>query len=219
MILSGTVLALQATAVSKQSIAADPRMEKVTAAVVASGAEYSAADVYGAFAQMSVLSARARVEMSKASIRHLHCRTKLGLVVKSPALRLKSSYWQPCGHTCMHDEKCLPLTSQVDMLLVPTALQNFLIEEVEAEEKTSSPPTWEKNTLSGRFTNFVNLLDMAAISVPSAILQQPDLSTEAANTGEIPSASSLLLPSKNHSTYLQQGVSWGVILHTFILLA
>lgn len=73
---------------------------------------------------------------------------------------------------------------QVDMLLVPTVLQNYLIAEVEAEEKTATSPTWDKNTLSGRFTNFVNLLDMAAISVPSAILQSPDLRNEASETGE-----------------------------------
>lgn len=73
---------------------------------------------------------------------------------------------------------------QVDMLLVPTVLQNYLIAEVEAEEKTANSPTWDKNTLSGRFTNFVNLLDMAAISVPSAILQSPDLRNEASETGQ-----------------------------------
>ena len=70
------------------------------------------------------------------------------------------------------------------MLLVPTVLQNYLIAEVEAEEKAASPPTWDKNTLSGRFTNFVNLLDMAAISVPSAILQSPDLRKEASDKGQ-----------------------------------
>ena len=75
------------------------------------------------------------------------------------------------------------LSLQVDMLLVPTVLQNYLIAEVEAEEKARSPPTWDKNTLSGRFTNFVNLLDMAAISVPSAILRSPDLHAEAAKGG------------------------------------
>lgn len=40
-------------------------MEKVTAAIVARGADYNAADVYEAFAKKAELSARARVEMSK----------------------------------------------------------------------------------------------------------------------------------------------------------
>ena len=31
--------------------------------------------------------------------------------------------------------------------------------------------TWAKNTNLGRFTNFVNLLDMAAVAVPSGILR------------------------------------------------
>lgn len=72
---------------------------------------------------------------------------------------------------------------QVEMLLVPTVLQNYLIAEVEAEEK-AVPPTWGKNALSGQFTNFVNLLDMAAISVPSAILKSPDLQMEANKPGK-----------------------------------
>ena len=71
------------------------------------------------------------------------------------------------------------------MLLVPTVLQNYLVAEVEAEEKDSSPPSWDKNALSGLFTNFVNLLDMAAISVPSAILKSPDLREEAHKPGSL----------------------------------
>ena len=83
------------------------------------------------------------------------------------------------------------------MLLVPTVLQNYLIAEVEAEEKATSPPTWDKNTLSGRFTNFVNLLDMAAISVPSAILQSPDLRKEASETGQAHAKPLMPLPFKS----------------------
>ena len=59
------------------------------------------------------------------------------------------------------------------MLLVPTVLQHYLIAEVEAEEKQQEPPTWSKNALNGRFTNFVNLLDMAAISVPADLIRHP----------------------------------------------
>lgn len=69
------------------------------------------------------------------------------------------------------------------MLLVPTLLQNYMVAEIEAEEKLASVPKWIKNALSGRFTNFVNLLDMAAIAIPSAILQSPNLKEESARGG------------------------------------
>lgn len=52
-------------AVSREAVERDQRMEKVTAAIVARGADYNAADVYEAFAKKAELSARARVEMSK----------------------------------------------------------------------------------------------------------------------------------------------------------
>ena len=35
--------------------------------------------------------------------------------------------------------------------------------------------TWTRNAKLGRFTNFVNLLDMCAVSVPSAVYQHPNL--------------------------------------------
>jgi Asp-tRNA(Asn)/Glu-tRNA(Gln) amidotransferase A subunit family amidase len=82
----------------------------------------------------------------------------------------------------------------VDVLLVPTVLQNFMIAEIEAEEKQSAQPTWTKNSLSGRFTNFVNLLDMAAISVPSALLRSEDLTDVAAKNGTPPPPPSHSLP-------------------------
>ena len=50
---------------SREAIAQDQRLERVTAAVVAKGADYNAADVYEAFAKMASLSAAARDEMSK----------------------------------------------------------------------------------------------------------------------------------------------------------
>ena len=52
-------------AVSKESIEKDERMEAVTAAIIARGTLYSAADVYQAFADMARLSALARAEMAK----------------------------------------------------------------------------------------------------------------------------------------------------------
>ena len=35
--------------------------------------------------------------------------------------------------------------------------------------------TWTRNAKLGRFTNFVNLLDMCAVSVPSAVYQHPQI--------------------------------------------
>ena len=43
--------------------------------------------------------------------------------------------------------------------------------EIEADEKQAPTVTWAKNGNLGRFTNFVNLMDMAAIAVPSGILK------------------------------------------------
>lgn len=45
--------------------------------------------------------------------------------------------------------------ASVDLLLVPTALEHYLVAEVQAEEG-ASPPTWPKNAKNGRFTNFVS---------------------------------------------------------------
>ena len=39
--------------------------------------------------------------------------------------------------------------------------------------------TWKKNAKLGRFTNFVNLLDMCGVAVPSAIYTHPKLDPEA----------------------------------------
>lgn len=152
--------------VSKEAIEGDERMEAVTAAIIARGTLYSAADVYEAFADMAKLSAQARAEMAK-----------------------------------------------VDMLLVPTVLQHFMVAEVEAEEKRGERPAWTKNSLCGRFTNFVNLLDMAAISVPSALLQSDDLAEEASRSetngdeSEISRRAHLLAESGNPRPYLPFGVT------------
>lgn len=38
-------------------------------------------------------------------------------------------------------------------------------------QETASPPRWAHNANLGRFTNFVNLLDMCGCAVPSTLLQ------------------------------------------------
>lgn len=65
--------------------------------------------------------------------------------------------------------------AKVDLLLVPTALHHYTVQEIEAEEKTNDTVTWTRNAKLGRFTNFVNLLDMCAVSVPSAVYRHPQV--------------------------------------------
>jgi allophanate hydrolase len=50
--------------------------------------------------------------------------------------------------------------SQIDVLLTPTASTHFRIAEIEAEPV-------RRNTQLGLYTNFVNLLDLAAVAVPA----------------------------------------------------
>ncbi|KAL6746693.1 amidase signature domain-containing protein [Haematococcus lacustris] len=58
---------------------------------------------------------------------------------------------------------------KVEVLLVPTALAHFTTQEVLSEEEREEP-VWSRNALLGRFTNFVNLLDMCGVAVPSGLL-------------------------------------------------
>lgn len=61
--------------------------------------------------------------------------------------------------------------AKVDLLLVPTALQHYTVQEVLEQEELAPLPTWPRNGNLGRFTNFVNLLDMCGIAVPSGLLR------------------------------------------------
>lgn len=61
--------------------------------------------------------------------------------------------------------------AKIDVLLVPTAAHHYTIAEV-LEQETAPKVTWGYNANLGRFTNFVNLLDMAGIAIPSGILRQ-----------------------------------------------
>lgn len=60
---------------------------------------------------------------------------------------------------------------------MPTALNHFTVAEIEGQEKAGegAPLTWAFNGRLGRFTNFVNLMDMCGISVPSGVLTHPSL--------------------------------------------
>ncbi|CAK0786092.1 hypothetical protein CVIRNUC_009305 [Coccomyxa viridis] len=109
---------------SKESVGVDPRLQRVTAAIMSGALAYSAVDVFDALTRLNDLKRQAELEMDK-----------------------------------------------IDMLLVPTSACHYSIAEIEAEEKLATSVTWAKNTNLGRFTNFVNLLDMAAVAVPSGILR------------------------------------------------
>lgn len=62
-------------------------------------------------------------------------------------------------------QRALPMWKDIDVLLVPTAPTHYTIEAMQAD-----PVALNRNL--GAYTNFVNLLDYAAISVPSSI--RPD---------------------------------------------
>lgn len=59
--------------------------------------------------------------------------------------------------------------------MVPTALHHYTVAEIEAMEKGQDPPHWAYNANLGRFTNFVNLMDMCGVSVPTGILSHVNL--------------------------------------------
>ena len=59
-------------------------------------------------------------------------------------------------------QQAAPMWKTIDLLLVPTAPTHYTIEAMQAD-----PITLNRNL--GAYTNFVNLLDYAAISVPSSI--------------------------------------------------
>lgn len=61
--------------------------------------------------------------------------------------------------------------AKVDLLVVPTAAHHYTIEEISSQEEQPDKVSWEYNANLGRFTNFVNLLDMAGIAIPSGLLR------------------------------------------------
>ena len=58
-----------------------------------------------------------------------------------------------------------PVWGTIDMMLLPTAPKTFTIEEI-AEKPI------ERNSVLGQYTNFVNLLDLAAVALPAGM--RPD---------------------------------------------
>ncbi|KAF6249315.1 allophanate hydrolase [Scenedesmus sp. NREL 46B-D3] len=71
----------------------------------------------------------------------------------------------------------------VDCLLVPTVLEHYLLQEV-ADTEAQEPPSWPLNAKNGRFTNFVNLLDMCGIAVPAGLLTVDYAKPEAASSAQ-----------------------------------
>ena len=68
--------------------------------------------------------------------------------------------------------------AKIDILVVPTAAYNYTVREIMAEEDEqdyrgmlSGRAMVTKNANLGRFTNFVNLLDMCGVSVPSGLMK------------------------------------------------
>jgi allophanate hydrolase len=80
---------------------------------------------------------------------------------------------------------------KIDILVVPTAAYNYTIREIMAEEDEqdygamlSGRAMVTKNANLGRFTNFVNLLDMCGVSVPSTVLKLGPENEAAAGAGK-----------------------------------
>lgn len=69
--------------------------------------------------------------------------------------------------------------AKLDLLLVPTVLEHYLIAEINDTEDAPTP-TWPLNAKNGRFTNFVNMLDMCGIAIPSGLLRVDYSTAEAA---------------------------------------
>lgn len=96
--------------------------------------------------------------------------------------------------------------SKLDLLLVPTALENYLIAEV-ADTEDGAAPSWPLNAKNGRFTNFVNLLDMCGIAIPSGLLRVDYSSAEAAAGSGAARAARLAASGGPQSVVLPFGVT------------
>ncbi len=59
---------------------------------------------------------------------------------------------------------------KIDILITPTALHHYTVEELENDEKRGAVANGAKNSNLGRFTNYMNLLDCCAVAVPSGVL-------------------------------------------------
>lgn len=115
-------------------VGCDTRLLPVIASIIAGASCFSSADVFDGLRQLTVLKARARLELEK-----------------------------------------------IDVLVVPTAAYNYTVAELDEQECKDHgdviKPT--RNANLGRFTNFVNLLDMCGLSVPSGVLMVGEGSDEA----------------------------------------
>ncbi|MBZ2190574.1 allophanate hydrolase [Alcanivorax sp. JB21] len=82
------------------------------------------------------------------------------------------------------------LMAQVDALLVPTTPSHYRLRDIEAEPV-------ELNTRLGTYTNFVNLLDMAALALPGAIRHSG-----------LPTGITLIAPAWSDAALLELGRRW-----------
>jgi allophanate hydrolase len=85
--------------------------------------------------------------------------------------------------------KCLASMNAkgVDVLVVPTVMHHYLVDELLAAEKAGPPFTY--NAHLGTFTNFVNLMGMCAISIPCGMLASENDSVRAC--AHMPTAASV----------------------------
>lgn len=95
---------------------------------------------------------------------------------------------------------------KIDILVVPTAAYNYTVREILAEEDEqdylamlSGRAMVTKNANLGRFTNFVNLLDMCGVSVPSGLLRIGDIPEPAKKKSKKESGSSSSAAAAAHA--------------------
>ncbi|MBI5333673.1 MAG: allophanate hydrolase [Burkholderiales bacterium] len=82
-----------------------------------------------------------------------------------------------------------PVWAQIDTLVVPTAPRHYTVDEVQADPVTL-------NSRLGHYTNFVNLLDLAAVAVPGSFAPNP------LGGPELPYGITLICPA---------GSDWGLL--------
>ncbi len=171
-----------------EEIAVDPRMERVTAAILSSAPRFTAADVYDGLARLAGLAAAARTEFMRTDF----------LIVPSALHHYLVSGARLAACSCSRLPLCSPLASaahaaastQSSKMSSATSFMHGNCTkrascglgraismhaggpraEIVAEEGGGAELSWAKNAKLGRFTNFVNLLDLAAVAVPSGVL-------------------------------------------------
>lgn len=88
----------------------------------------------------------------------------VGSILKNATLLSAADTFEAIYELKTLQQVCEEIWRQVDFLLLPTAPTQYTIEQIEAAPL-------ERNAHLGYYTNFVNLLDLAAVAVPAGFKQ------------------------------------------------